>query len=331
MINSTICTIGGGTGMPVINEALLKAGYKHVDSVVTTFDSGGDTGRMRTDERGRILAFSDYWRSLISLWADGKQKADWVEMLRFRDGRGRNFGNIFFQFMSEKAGNLSDVDNLFSHLTGAKINGSVVPVSLVPTDVCFETISGAKYCGEHHLDNLRMSFDKVSKVWLTPEVPANEDALQALERAKVIILCPGSMYGSLITTILPKGVSEAYKKSKAKKILMTNLMSVANENDGYTQDDYVKIFARYLGDKKPVDQVIMADINELKGKSFEKTMQNYEMEHSYPIRLSEKQSYDYETSVMDVATIDKSNFRLRHSVSKLAKVFATMNLCRKEN
>lgn len=331
MINSTICTIGGGTGMPVVNESLLKAGYDHIDSIVTTFDSGGDTGRMRTDERGRILAFSDYWRSLISLWVDGDQRGDWVEMLRFRDGRGRNFGNMFFQFMSEKAGNLSEVDNLFSRLTGAKIKGSVIPASLTPTNVCFETISGASYCGEHHLDNLRMSFDKVKHVWLEPEAVANSDALEALSKAEVIILCPGSMYGSLITTILPKGMKEAFSKSKAKKILMTNLMSVANENDGYSQDDYVKIFGEYLGNKHPVDQVIMADLNKLRGDSFEKTMKNYELEHSHPIKFSDNQSYGYETVVMDIATIDEANFRLRHSVSKLAGVFATMNLCPRGN
>ncbi|HWS49291.1 MAG TPA: 2-phospho-L-lactate transferase CofD family protein, partial [Candidatus Methanoperedens sp.] len=108
-----ICTIGGGTGMPVINEALVKAGFSGIKSIVTTFDNGGDTGRLITDERGQILANSDYWRSLISLWKDGEQKKIWVDMLRYRDGRARNFGNIFFQFMSEKSGSLADVDVLF--------------------------------------------------------------------------------------------------------------------------------------------------------------------------------------------------------------------------
>lgn len=87
--------------MPIINRALVRAGFQHIKSIVTTFDSGGDTGRLRTDERGRILAFSDYWRSLLSLWKDEDQKEAWEEMLRYRDGRGRNFGNTFFQFMSE--------------------------------------------------------------------------------------------------------------------------------------------------------------------------------------------------------------------------------------
>jgi len=63
----SVCTVGGGSGMPVVNQALLLAGFSQISSIVTTFDSGGDTGRMRTDERGKILAFSDYWRFPLSL------------------------------------------------------------------------------------------------------------------------------------------------------------------------------------------------------------------------------------------------------------------------
>jgi len=47
-----------------------------ISSIVTTFDSGGDTGRMRTDERGSVLAFSDYWRSLILYGKMGRK--NWV-------------------------------------------------------------------------------------------------------------------------------------------------------------------------------------------------------------------------------------------------------------
>ena len=63
--NLKVVTIGGGSGMPIVNKALIRAGFENIKSIVTTFDSGGDTGRMRTDERGRVLAFSDYWRALI--------------------------------------------------------------------------------------------------------------------------------------------------------------------------------------------------------------------------------------------------------------------------
>lgn len=297
--------------MPIVNRALIKAGLGDIRSIVTTFDSGGDSGRMRTDERGRILAFSDYWRSLISLWKDGRQKEVWEEMLRYRDGRGRNFGNTFFQFMAEKVGDLSGVDSLFSKLTGAKLGGQVVPVSLKPANVCFETETGKKYCGEHYLDDLRMSTDRVVDIWLEPEVEANPEAVESLKRAKVIIFCPGSIYGSVLVNLLPKGITEAYRESRAKKILLTNIVSMANEDDNYE-----KIFDKYLGKKNLFDVVIMADMSKLEKRMLAKTIESYEKEHSRLVKPRGK------VIVADVAMIEEENLRLRHSVEKLAGLFS---------
>lgn len=322
--NMKVCTIGGGSGMPIINKGLIKAGIKNIKSIVTTFDSGGDTGRMRTDERGKILAFSDYWRSLISLWQNGDQKKVWEEMLRYKDGRGRNFGNIFFQFMSEKAGSLGEVDGLFASLTGAKLMGEVIPVSTSPANVCFETLSHKKYCGEHNLDDLRMSKDRVIKMWLEPEIKVNDEAKRALIESDLIIICPGSMYGSVLVNFLPVGFKEAFKKSEAKKILMTNIMSVASENNNFTQDDYVETFSNYLETDKPFDLVVMSDLLKFEKELLKKVLFNYDLEHSSPIEF--KKDSNYLTKVADIATIDEDNLRLRHSEGKLGDFFAKLEI-----
>jgi uncharacterized cofD-like protein len=319
-----VCTVGGGSGMPVVNQALLLAGFSQISSIVTTFDSGGDTGRMRTDERGRILAFSDYWRSLLSLWPNGRQKKRWEEMLKYRDGRGRNFGNLFFAFMAEREKNLSGVDNLFSQLTGAKICGKVIPVSQRPADICFKTQSGKVYQGEHLLDAMRMSRDLVEKIWLEPPAKANPEAIKALLEAEVIIICPGSMYGSILVNFLPKGVSEAYRQSKARKILLTNIMSVANENHKFSQDDYVRVFAKILKTKRPFALAVMPDLKKLNQKVLKKVLKLYELENSFPIKTNLKS--ESKTLVADIATIEEKNYRLRHDPKKLAKIFAQIIL-----
>ena len=319
-----VCTIGGGSGMPIVNKALIKAGFDNIKSIVTTFDSGGDSGRMRTDERGKILAFSDYWRALISLWDDDKQKEVWTDMLRFRDGRGRNFGNIFFQFLSEKEGKLSDVDSAFEALTGAKLKGSVVPVSNDSANFCFTTVSGKKYCGEHNLDDLRMSLDKIDNIWLKPKVKANKEAIESIIKADVIIVCPGSMYGSILINFLPDGIVEAYKKSKAKKILMTNISSMANENHGFDQNDYLATFEKYLKIKSPFDLILMADLKKLNQKLLNEVLKFYALEHSFPIKFNKKSKV--KTLLLDIAKIEEKNMRLRHSEEKLGEVFETLIL-----
>lgn len=317
-----ICTIGGGNGMPTVNKALLRAGFSNINSIVTTFDSGGDTGRIRTDERGRVLAFSDYWRSLISLWNDGNQKEIWEEMLRYRDGRGRNFGNTFFQFLSEKEGNLGEVDELFAKLTGAKLGGDVIPVSLGLSNICLKTVSGKEYKGENFVDDLRMSDDVISKIWLDPEVEANIKAIEALKEADVIIVAPGTTYGSVLPNFLPKGIIEAYNKSRAKKIFIVNIFSPANEFKKVNQLSYIKIFKKYLKNKSPFDLVLMTDLSKLDKKLVKKIFYFYKLEHASLVRMVKDK--EIKTVMLDVATIDEKNMRLRHSEEKLEKFFGAL-------
>lgn len=321
-VDLKICTIGGGSGMPIVNKALIKAGFENINSIVTTFDNGGDTGRMRTDERGRILAFSDYWRALISLWDDGKQKEIWEEMLRYRDGRGRNFGNTFFQFLSEKEINLGEVDDLFCKLTGAKLKGKVIPVSLDSSNICFRTISKKTYKGENFIDELRMSGDCIEEIWLEPKVKGNKEALRVLESADVIILGPGTIYGSVLPNLLPIGMAQAFNKSKAKKIFIVNIFSPANETKTATQVEYIKIFEKYLNKKNPFDLILMADMVAFDKVDYKNILKLYKLEHA--TLVTKKKDDKYPTVMADVAVIDEKNMRLRHSEGKLERYFKTL-------
>ena len=307
--------------MPVINKALVRAGFENISSIVTTFDSGGDSGRLRTDERGKILAYSDYWRALISLWKDGKQKELWEEMLRYRDGRARNFGNLFFQFMTEKVEGLSNVAEYFSKLVNADMKGKVIPVTLEPSEICFRTKSGREFTGEHRLDEMRMSADAVKDIWLQEKIKANKQAITAIIEAEMIIICPGSLYGSIIINFLPEGMAKAFEQSKGKKILMTNIMSTANESDGFDQEDYVKAFEPYLG-KDCFEMVLMAEIDNLDKKLLKETLYSYSLERQYPIKYNKKSKIS--TMVADIALIETENSRFRHSEEKLAGYFSTL-------
>jgi uncharacterized cofD-like protein len=310
-----ICTIGGGSGMPIVNKSLVKAGYQNISSIVTIFDSGGDTGRLRTDERGNLLAFSDYWRSFMSLWEDGERKREWIDVLNYRDGRGRNLGNNLFGFLAEKTGGLKQVDEYFSKLVEARMKGKVLPVSSWPSTLCFKTQSGKVYRGEHLLDEQRMSLDGVTKVWLDPPVKTEKEVKKALMGADILIVCPGSMYGSIMANFLCFGFRESFLKSKARKILMVNIMSTANENNGFDQTDYAGVFESFLG-RKIFDVILMSDIKKAGDKKdLGRTLLNYKNEHSFPIRLDKEKK---RTMVLDIAKIDRKNMRLRHSVSKLA-------------
>ena len=319
-----VCTIGGGSGMPIVNKALIRAGFKNIKSIVTTFDSGGDTGRIRTDERGQVLAFSDFWRSLISLWNDGEQKRVWEQMLKYRDGRGRNFGNTFLQFLSEKEGNLGEIDELFSKLTGAQLCGEVIPVSLTPSNVCFTTISGKEYEGENFIDDLKMSLDKIDNIWLSPQVEANKKAKEVIQQADLIIVGPGTTYGSVLPNFLPKGIIESYNKSKAKKVFLVNIFSTGNEAKKASQNGYLEIIKKYLRNDKPFDLMIMADLNNLDKKILKKVFYFYKLENALLVKMDK--DCPIKTIKADLAALDESNMRLRHSEEKLGELFKNLEV-----
>ena len=319
-----VCTIGGGTAMPIVNKGLVKAGFVNIKSIVTTFDSGGDTGRIRTDERGKVLAFSDYWRSLMSLWPDGSQKQIWEDMLRYRDGRGRNFGNTFFQFLSEKEGNLGEVDELFEKLTGAKLTGEVIPVSLKPANLCFSTISGKQYKGENFIDDLRMSKDIIKDIWLEPQVEANSKAKEILKNADLIIVAPGTTYGSVLPNFLPKGIVEAFNQSKAKKIMFVNIFAMANEIKKTTVSAYWEIFKKYLKTDKPFDMLLLADLEKLDKKILKKILYFYSLENSSLVKIDKTKGV--KILKVDLAKIEEANMRLRHSEEKLGEFFSELEI-----
>ncbi len=311
-----ITTIGGGSGMPIINQSLIMAGFDNISSIVTTFDNGGDSGRLRTDERGNLLAMSDYWRALVSLWKDGEKKKIWVDVLRFRDGKERNLGNSFFRFLSEKNGDLLGVDDMFCKLTGAQLGGQVIPVSSVPSQVCFETRFAKIFKGEQKMDEQRMSLDQIKKIWLEPNVEANKEAIMAIKAADFIIVCPGSIYGSVLVNFLPLGMKKAFQTSVAKKYLFTNLVNVPNESFGYNEQEYLNLFVPYLG-KNPFDKVILPDLDCLNRRDLNKALASYANEHSFPINYKK---LGKPFLVQDIAAIEKDNYRLRHSPEKLAKL-----------
>jgi len=104
-------------------------------------------------------------------------------------------------------------------------------------------------------------------------------------------------------------------------------MSVANENHKFSQDDYVRVFAKTLKSKKPFDLVVMPDLQKLNRKTLKKVLKFYELENSLPIKPN--LGSENKTVVADIATIEKKNYRLRHDPQKLAKVIAKIILERK--
>jgi uncharacterized cofD-like protein len=68
----------------------------------------------------------------------------------------------------------------------------------------------------------------------------------ALVHADVIVVGPGSLYTSLLPTLLVPDVAAAIRASRAVRILVGNLMTEPGETDGYTVLEHVLTIERHL-------------------------------------------------------------------------------------
>jgi uncharacterized cofD-like protein len=228
-----IVTVGGGSGSPVVNEALLRTGLvPGIDAIAAVFDAGGATGRRRLDSLGQEIAYSDAMRILLSLvepdQLESKSYQSVRKILNHRDKRDRVLGQDFFNHFFSKQGGFAEIQELLTDL-GVNFMGRVLPASTESSNIVFQTQSGLLYFGENQLDDQRMSDDLVIDMHLEPHVNAYVPAAEAIARAKVIFLSCGSLHGSVLSCALPDGMKDAFAQSDAQIYYVSNLVSTPNE------------------------------------------------------------------------------------------------------
>jgi uncharacterized cofD-like protein len=71
--------------------------------------------------------------------------------------------------------------------------------------------------------------------------------LDAIARADIITIGPGSLFTSLIPNLLVHGIAEAIVGSPATKVYICNLMTQANESLGLTAADHIRALNQHAG------------------------------------------------------------------------------------
>ena len=69
--------------------------------------------------------------------------------------------------------------------------------------------------------------------------------LEAIARADVITIGPGSLFTSLIPNLLVRGIAQAIVTSPAIKVYICNLMTQANESLGLTAAEHIRALNRH--------------------------------------------------------------------------------------
>ncbi len=247
-----IVVIGGGTGSFTLLQE-LKHLTPNVTAIVNMSDDGGSTGTLR-DELG-VLPPGDIRQCLVAL--SNLQEVRDLFSIRFGGQgslAGHSLGNIIIAGLENHYGEFESALRVASNLL--QVTGQVVPVTL--TNHVLVLHDGDKVMeGEHAIAHTQITH-KDAWLELKPKAGLNPVAKVAILQADLLIIAPGNLYGSLLPALAVDGMKQAFAKSRATKIMISNLVTKPGQTDGWHVVDYAKAIERYVGNNQ-LDFILFND------------------------------------------------------------------------
>jgi uncharacterized cofD-like protein len=231
-----IVALGGGTGLSTLLRG-LKMHSSNITAIVTVTDDGGSSGRLRQDKG--MIPPGDIRNCLVAL-ADAEKAMTDLFQHRFKDDSGslsgHSMGNLLIAALVDQArGDFEQaVDIAAKVLT---IRGRVVPSTLERVSLRAILDTGQEICGETAIVK---AAGGIRRIFLDPpDVSPQQAALDAIADADLICIGPGSVYTSIIPTLLVPGIADAIHGSSAAKAYICNVMTQPGESDQFTASEHV--------------------------------------------------------------------------------------------
>ncbi len=245
-----IVAIGGGHGLSTMLRG-LKRYSRDITAIVTMADDGGGSGMLRQDLG--MLPPGDA-RDCVMALANTEPVMEQLMTYRFTDGSlsGQNFGNLFLAALNGITGSFSEAVRRMGQVLA--ITGRVLPVTEENIHLQAQFEDGSTIFGEsaifYHKKETRK---RIRRVVLTPEHPAAfPESLEAIRRADLILIGPGSLYTSIIPNFLVNDITDAVTQARGYKIMVMNLMTQDGETEGFTASDHLRELLRH-GNRDMVD------------------------------------------------------------------------------
>ncbi len=220
----------------------LRCIIRELSAVVTVTDDGGSSGRLREDMK--MLPPGDIRNCMVALSED-EHLLSKLFQFRFEHGEleGHSFGNLFVAALSHITGDFAQAVQMSSQILATR--GRIFPSTNVNVGLVAEMDDGSLVQGE---TNITASKHSIVELRLEPETadPLPE-TLEAIANADLITLGPGSLYTSLITNLLVRGIPEALSASRATKVFVCNLMTQANESLGLSASQHIEKILQHAG------------------------------------------------------------------------------------
>jgi uncharacterized cofD-like protein len=309
-----VVVIGGGTGNFTVLRGLKNYGVE-ISAIVSMADDGGSTGILR-DELG-VLPPGDVRQCLVALSNSSSMMRSLMNY-RFEQGglEGHSFGNLFLSALEKVTGSFEKaIEEVGKVLV---IRGKVIPVTTHQVRLKMILKDRRVLEGEKEI-YLSQEIDQgYTSLFLEPYGKANARAVDEIMNADLVIVGPGGLYTSLIPNLLVEGISDALRKSQAKKVFIVNLMNRKGQTTDFTVKSYLQEMEKYIGsdifdyiivnNQKPSKQLIERYAEE--GKLIENDLEGDDRVIEVPLLGELKESYK-------VDLIKRS--LIRHDSKKLAQ------------
>src|ERR1700682_2033368 len=253
-----VVAIGGGTGLstllkglkwyvsPSADRSSSKSGKPEISdlsAVVTVSDDGGSSGLLRQelnmlppgDIRNCIVALSEDEALLSRLFRHRFAKGSGLE--------GHSFGNLFLAALTDITHDFSEAVRLSSEILVTRGHIHPATTSNIELEALME--DGTRVRGETKITASKVRIQELFLV--PPNVEPLPQTLEAIARADIISIGPGSLFTSLIPNLLVRGIADAIVNSPATKVYICNLMTQANESLGLTAADHIRALNRHAG------------------------------------------------------------------------------------
>ncbi|MCU1295473.1 MAG: protein of unknown function and CofD, partial [Bryobacterales bacterium] len=127
------------------------------------------------------------------------------------------------------------------------IRGKIYPAT--SANVTLEAIlkDGTAVRGETKISRSKVAIDSVHL--RPPDCLPLPEALEAIGKADLITLGPGSLYTSIIPNLLVSGIADAIERSPALKVYFVNLMWQPGETIDFTASRHVEVIHAHAGCK----------------------------------------------------------------------------------
>jgi len=247
-----VVAIGGGTGLSTLLHGLREHVASSVPSilapklppsliadlaaVVCVTDDGGSSGRLRKDFN--MLPPGDLRNCMVALCEEEDVLAK-LFAHRFRAGdalEGHNFGNLFVAALTEITGDFGQAIQMASKILATR--GRIYPVTTSNGALVARMDDGSLVRGE---TNINASPHRITKLMLDPpDAEPLPETLEAIDRADLITVGPGSLFTSLITNLLVQGIPSALANARGVRVFICNLMTEANESMGLTASQHIE-------------------------------------------------------------------------------------------